>query len=445
MIRIFGIAFGALGGTRFYQANLTEADFSQALLKSTNFNQANLTRVLWQDAQKLDKARVGDAILANWAVRDLLVSRAGHGKSYIKANLRGANLADVDLKRANLTWADLSGATLPKADLRDANLREVLATGADFTGAYLTRACLESWNIDDKTILTDVDCQYVFLLDQPNALGSRERRPHDPERIFAAGDLAKLYRKMMNLVQILLKNGVNREAFAAAFQKLKDDNPDIDDTSIQAIERKGEDVLLTLEVPETADKAAVEQKFLHRYEIRLKQLEAENEQLKLRSTELATIATTLARQPTQITNLVGDGKVTNENTLHNQTVNIGRDMTGSTLNLGTISGNVSNMVNQLPSSPDPDQLGLKELLTQLQTLIESAPELPVDDKADALEQVGELATLGQNPNHPNKAGIWRKAWKILNAPIPNLPETAQITQSIAEILPAIAKLLGIAV
>lgn len=64
---------------------------------------------------------------------------------------------------------------------------------------------------------------------------------------------------------------------------------------------------------------------------------------------------------------------------------------------------------------------------------------------DALEQVGELAKLGQNPDTPNKEGIWRKAWKILNAPIPGLPETAMIVKSFAEILPAIAKILGLAI
>lgn len=120
-------------------------------------------------------------------------------------------------------------------------------------------------------------------------------------------------------------------------------------------------------------------------------------------------------------------------------------MVGSPLNLGTISGAVSNVVNQLPSAPDPNVPRLKELLTQLQTAIESTPELPDGNKADALEQVGELAKLGQNPNHPNKEGIWRKAWKILNAPIPGLPETTEITKHMAEILPAIAKLLGMAV
>lgn len=225
-----------------------------------------------------------------------------------------------------------------------------------------------------------------------------------------------------------------------------DENPDINYQSIQAVERKGDDVLVTLEVPENTDKGRVEQTFLQSYEVRVKQLEAENAQLKLRSTELKEIAVlALTQQPTQITNtnVVGDSTVTSEQTNQSQTVNISGNVIGSTINLGEISGIVSNVVNQLPSSPDPAQPGLKELLTQLQTAIETADELSPEDKADALEQVKVLAELGQNPQTPNKEGIWRKAWKILNAPIPGLPETATIVKSFAEILPAIAKILGV--
>ena len=45
-LRKIVIAFAAIGGTSFFQANLTEADFTGATLKSTNFNQAILNRTL---------------------------------------------------------------------------------------------------------------------------------------------------------------------------------------------------------------------------------------------------------------------------------------------------------------------------------------------------------------------------------------------------------------
>ncbi|NEQ58006.1 MAG: pentapeptide repeat-containing protein [Moorea sp. SIO4A1] len=269
-IRNIAIAFAATGGTSFYNANLTDADFTGATLKSTNLREANLTCTCWRNTIKLDRARPGKTILADTAVRELLITGNGYNTNYSNANLRGANLKGAKLKRANLKLADISEATLEEANLEWANLTEAQAVGTDFTHAYLTGACLEAWNIDSTTTLTNIDCQYVFLLEKPNPQGSRERRPHDPDRVFQPGDFEKLYKKIMNTVQILLRNGVNREAFRQAFQKIMAEYPEITHDSIQAIENKGNDVLLTLEVPEATDKGNVEKQFLQVYEVRLK-------------------------------------------------------------------------------------------------------------------------------------------------------------------------------
>ncbi|NJL02812.1 MAG: hypothetical protein HC838_03030 [Spirulinaceae cyanobacterium RM2_2_10] len=36
-------------------------------------------------------------------------------------------------------------------------------------------------------------CQYVYLLEQRNPLGSRERRPHDPGKAFAPGEFEHIF------------------------------------------------------------------------------------------------------------------------------------------------------------------------------------------------------------------------------------------------------------
>ncbi|NEO71597.1 pentapeptide repeat-containing protein [Moorena sp. SIO3H5] len=285
-IRTIAIAFAATGGTSFYKADLTNVDFTGATLKSTDLREANLTYTCWHNTIKLDQARLGNTILADTAVRDLLVSGNGYNNSYVKGNLRGANLKGANLNKANLKLADISDAILEDANLEWANLTEAQAVGTDFTHAYFTGACLEAWNIDSTTSFTDVDCQYVFLLENPNAMGSRERRPHDPNRVFQPGDFEKLYQQVMNTVQILLRNGVNPEAFRQSFQELIAENPEITGDSIQGIERKGNDILLTLEVPESTDKGKVEREFLAVYEARLEAakqtalLEAERSHLK---------------------------------------------------------------------------------------------------------------------------------------------------------------------
>ena len=132
-------------------------------------------------------------------MRQLLITRDGYKQSYVGANLEAANLKGVNL----------------------------------------TAACLEAWNIDSTTILDGVDCQYLFLLEKPDAKGSRERRPHHPDDLFQPGDFEKLYKQMINVVQILLRNGINQEAFAAAFQQPMESNPEISPNAVQGLERKG--------------------------------------------------------------------------------------------------------------------------------------------------------------------------------------------------------------
>ena len=58
------------------------------------------------------------------------------------ADLRGAYLEGADLTGAYLTGADLRGADLRDADLRGADLRGANLTGADLRGADLTGADL---------------------------------------------------------------------------------------------------------------------------------------------------------------------------------------------------------------------------------------------------------------------------------------------------------------
>jgi Uncharacterized low-complexity proteins len=74
----FAVVIGAIGGTNFRNANLTDADFSHAILKSTNFRFANATRTFWRQSKYLKFARVENTILVDIKVRELLIT--GDGK-----------------------------------------------------------------------------------------------------------------------------------------------------------------------------------------------------------------------------------------------------------------------------------------------------------------------------------------------------------------------------
>jgi uncharacterized protein YjbI with pentapeptide repeats len=58
-VRRIAVAFAATRGTSFRNADLTDADFTLAILKSTDFRSATLTRTCWHQAKKLDRIRSG--------------------------------------------------------------------------------------------------------------------------------------------------------------------------------------------------------------------------------------------------------------------------------------------------------------------------------------------------------------------------------------------------
>jgi uncharacterized protein YjbI with pentapeptide repeats/uncharacterized protein YneF (UPF0154 family) len=342
------IAF-LIGGTNFFEATLTDANFTSATLKNTNFNKAILTRTCFKDTVKLNLARAGKTILANPTVRDLLITpSSGCGIDLYKADLRGANLESANLEKANLKQADISEATLQNANLKDANLTEVNAISTNFDHVLLTGACLEAWNIDPNTNLENVECDYIFLLENPNHKGNRERRPHDPDAIFKEGDFTRLYQKALNTLQLFLRDGMNPQAFREAFDKIIEDNPEITYDSIQSVEKKGKDVLVTVEVPPDKDKGQLEKQFNQTY-YNQDQLNAATAQAKLEAyedyrTDLKEIIQNLRPQP-------------------NANINLPNAQFGGGFAGGDYSGDVENIMNQLSESKDKKEL--KNLLQQL--------------------------------------------------------------------------------
>ncbi|HAX80043.1 MAG TPA: low-complexity protein [Cyanobacteria bacterium UBA11372] len=268
--RQVAIALTVIGGTSFRNANLTEANFSHAILKSTDFTTANTTRTLWHLSKKLDWAKLSQTILEKPQIRDLLVSGDGCNKSYSNFSLRGANLIKADLSRANLKEADLSEATLEAANLENANLTQTQAIGTNFKEAKFTGACgLGTWNIDNTTNLEWVDCRYVYLLEHPKPrTDDRERRPNSGE--FKPGEFTMLFQKVVETVDLIFRNGIKWTAFIQSFHQVQVQNEDIQ-LCVQSVENKGDGVVVVkVRVPLEADKFKIHSDFVKIYDNQLK-------------------------------------------------------------------------------------------------------------------------------------------------------------------------------
>ncbi|WP_239112796.1 pentapeptide repeat-containing protein [Halomicronema sp. CCY15110] len=366
----------------------------------------------------------------------MLVSLNGVDQDLTNADLRGVNLAGATLHRIRLKGTNLNGATLEGAELHGANLTNAQCVGTDFTGAHLTGACLEAWNIDETTILKDIDCEYVFLKAEPDDKGNRERRPHNPDKIFQPGDFEKFFKEMLDTVQILIRNGVDPQAFQAAFEQVMADNPEITRESIQGMEKQGEDVLLTLQVSDGTDKAQVERSWDQGYQIGLEAgytkglLQGQTQ----RAEDVKEVALGFSKflSSIQINNMnnpinAGDGGFINTGS-----------MEGNVVNLGELSGQVTVQISQLPdAAPSADQRSLKELLTELQAAIVAETELSDIEKKEALGEVGKLAEAGSKPQENAMQRVAKRATANLKAIAEPLTEASNLVTVCKSLLPLI--------
>ncbi|NCR65958.1 MAG: pentapeptide repeat-containing protein [Microcystis aeruginosa LL11-07] len=441
-LRKIVIAFAAIGGTSFFQANLTATDFTGATLKSTNFNQAILNKTIFKQAIKLELARPGNTLLANPQIREFLIdSRTGSGKDFAQADLRGAYLEGANLQTANLRLANISEASLQYANLAGANLTEVNAVNTDLRHATLTGACVENWNIDATTQLDEIDCQYIYLLN-----GQKERRPSSGE--FQPGEFTKLFAEMFDTVDLIFRNGVDWKAFIAALKEVQVQNENTP-LQVQSIANKGDGVIVVkVHVPPDTDKEKIHQEFNQNYQLQLAaveaqykaQLTAKDEEIiaiyRQQSVDMMEITKTLANRPIHV-----EAKAMSHSNDSSPNINI-RDIKNSAVNFGKIIGDVTNTINQIASDASPENAQLKALLQELTQAIEIDSHLDVEEKAEAANQVKKIAQASQNPDD---AGLQKKAQRAVNfleTIAKALEPASKLAQACQKALPIILGILG---
>ncbi|MEM8642474.1 MAG: pentapeptide repeat-containing protein [Cyanobacteria bacterium P01_G01_bin.54] len=316
----------------FQNADLRGAKLSVANLQQANLQKAKLSGANLQNTY-LWEANLKDAHLEQANLQKAHLWRASFKKALLwKADLRGANLAEVNFAEANLREVNLKHAHLHGANLQKSILVASEALFTDFSKANLTGACIAQWGINEKTNFTDVQCDFIYLdWDETNRypIGHRlrntwfiydkdteercptDRRPHNPDEIFAPGDFARLMEQARDTVDLIFSNGIDWQAFLTTFQNLQVSG-DHGELTIQGINRKSDgSFVISVDAPQALDKAAIEQDFKKQYESERKQLEAVyQEKLQAKEQEIAIyreqntnlneIAKMMASRPIQI-------------------------------------------------------------------------------------------------------------------------------------------------
>ncbi|MEL6440112.1 MAG: pentapeptide repeat-containing protein [Cyanobacteria bacterium J06621_8] len=200
-VRSFAIHFAAICGTSFRGANLTDANFSSARLKSTDMRAATLTRVRWYGAEMLDRVRPGNTYLQSDQVRQWLIGQ-GTDKNFDGQRLQGVNFQGADLSNASFIDANLSEANLRDADLSGAQLIQTQLDQTDLTGANLTGACIKDWGITSHTRLDKVKCKYVFMRSPTKDNPNRRRKPDNWEEDFEGNDFADFIQPIFDILNL---------------------------------------------------------------------------------------------------------------------------------------------------------------------------------------------------------------------------------------------------
>lgn len=227
-----------LNSAKFVSTNLNGANLSGSDLSSSNLNQANLQFSNFT-ASNLSSANLNAANLKQATLNKAFLNRA----NLIKTNLTGAYLSFANLSEAKLIKADLSLTVMRAANLQSADLSAAQALETNFTNANFTGACLFSWNINSKTKLDSVQCDYIYLKKKTDFEFS-DRFPNDGT--FQLGEFSRWLQQVSGFTELFFTNGITE--FIQVFKRLQQ-NCTNEIFSIQTIEqKKGDGLSVRLEV-----------------------------------------------------------------------------------------------------------------------------------------------------------------------------------------------------
>jgi uncharacterized protein YjbI with pentapeptide repeats len=215
LIRSISISLCASLGTSFRGADLTDANFTQATLPHTDFRKANLKRTAWFQSTKLELSRIEGTYLEDTSIRQLVVSKDGHGNTYDYKNLQGLNLQAANLTDASFIGADLNEANLQNADFTRAKLVKTRLYGADLTHSCLSGACIQDWAISTDTKLEQVVCTHIYMRLPTQEDPDPWRKPDNRLENFKEGDFTDFIAPIIKTLDLYRQQNVDPRQIAS--------------------------------------------------------------------------------------------------------------------------------------------------------------------------------------------------------------------------------------
>ncbi len=421
-IRTIAIAFAAIGGTSFCDANLTDSDFTKATLKNTDFRDAILTRTCFKLTKNLNFARPGKTYLNIPQVREVLITGQGQDKDFSSLNLQGIHLQGANLADANFINTDLSNANLQDADLSRAKLVQTQLDKTDFTGATLTGAYIEDWGITRGTKFDGVRCEYVYMRLPTKYNPDPFRKPDNHQEVFADGEFGDFIKPIVDTLDLYHNQNVDPRAIAIAFKQLAENHPEAE-LEIVAIEKRGAgNVLLRAATSASANRSELSSEYFDNYN----EIKTLNQELKARLAEKdnriisleSMVITALQRPKFYAENYYnqGDTMPDNKGDIYNQSGNFGiGHQSGGTIEQGA---KVAGVINEA------EQRNLAETAAEIQQLLEQLDKSYSTDTTagkmtiatEAIKQIESNPTLMKRILSAAKAGSISALESAINHP-----------------------------
>ena len=481
LIRLLSVVICTTKGTSFQHSDLTGSNFACAQLNHSDFRNTNLAGINWYQAKSLECARTGQTYLSNLEIRELLVTKDGSNKNFNRCDLRSLNLQNANLVNASLIGVDLSESDLENADLSGAKLVQAQLYRTNLMHAKLTGAYIQDWAISTDTCLDAIQCDFIFMRLPTANNPDPWRKPDNWQSNFEAEEFSNfispiiktldLYKSrsidvqqrvaQLKTLDFFHSDGLDPSAAAIALKQVAVNNPEAK-LEILALEGRGKNkIRLQTKVARGVDQSRLHAEYFSIYshikslpysDIQSLLVGIEEKDERIRSLEK--LLENALQQPRFYVETYSEGDYVMSQSKGNVNISgvqgnisgvaaAGENQTMTGVALGAISGNVTNTINRIPESSDPDKPSLKQLLIQLQSAIETEPELADDDKAEALEQVKTLAEAGQNPEDGALKKAAKTAMKLLKGTTAGLSETTKLVQEGIKLLPAIATLLAL--